>query len=73
MENMKTGIEAYNNANESQINAIEISNVIANALRRKNPITVQFWLVYTVALPFDLLISLSKKNLPVSTMRVKKY
>ena len=59
MENMKKGIEAYNYANESHINAIEISNVIANGPRRKNPITVPFWLVYTMALPFDILISLS--------------
>ncbi|MDZ7898033.1 MAG: hypothetical protein U5N85_08400 [Arcicella sp.] len=53
MENMKPGIEAYNYADESHINAIEISNVIAKALGKKNPITIPYWLAYTMALPFD--------------------
>lgn len=73
MGNMKSGIEAYNYADEPHMNAIEISNVIAKALKKGNPITIPYWLAYTMALPFDGLIALTKKNLPVSTMRVKKY
>jgi len=73
MEKINIGIEAYNYADEPHINAIEISNVIANELSRKKPVTVPYWLAYTMALPFDLLIAVSKKNLPISTMRIKKY
>jgi GlcNAc-P-P-Und epimerase len=73
MKSMKNGIEAYNYADEPHMNAIEISNVIAKALGKSNPITIPYGLAYTLAMPFDLLIAITKKNLPVSTMRVKKY
>ena len=73
MDGMKVGIEAYNYADEPHMNAIEISNVIAKALGKNNPITIPYWMAYTMALPFDALIALTKRNLPVSTMRVKKY
>ena len=73
MDKMQFGIEAYNYSDEPHMNATEISNVIAESLRKNNPVTIPYWLAYTLAIPFDLVIAITKKNLPVSTMRVKKY
>lgn len=73
LKNMKAGLDAYNYADEPHINAIEISNVIAKTLGKRNPITIPYELAYALALPFNFLIAITKKNFPVSTMRVKKY
>jgi GlcNAc-P-P-Und epimerase len=73
MQKMNEGIEAYNYSDEPHMDSTEISNIIAKALGKQNPITVPYWLAYTMAIPFDLLIAITQKNLPVSTMRVKKY
>jgi GlcNAc-P-P-Und epimerase len=73
MERKVIGIQAYNYADEPHMNAIEISNIIAKALGKSNPIMIPYWLAYMMALPFDILIAITKKNFPISTMRIRKY
>jgi nucleoside-diphosphate-sugar epimerase len=71
-ENMKPGIEIYNYADEPQLTSREIANAIAKFLGKKSPITLPYWLVYFMGIPFDFLIWITKKDLPISTNRIKK-
>ncbi len=71
--NMKPGIEVYNYSDEPHHSSIQISNTIAKALGKKEPLTLPYWIALVVAIPFDFLIWMTKKNFPISTMRVRKY
>jgi nucleoside-diphosphate-sugar epimerase len=44
----------------------------AKMLDKKIPMTLPMWFVLILAMPFDWLIWLTKKNLPISSKRVKK-
>ncbi|HEY9047948.1 MAG TPA: NAD-dependent epimerase/dehydratase family protein [Ohtaekwangia sp.] len=72
MERMKPGVSVYNYADEPQLTAREISNLIAKALGKKIRITVPPFIGILLGLPFDLIIKLTGKNLPISTSRIKK-
>lgn len=72
-DRLKPGIEIYNYADEPQLTSREISANIAKALNRSDALTLPYWLVYLLALPFDLLIKLTGKDLAVSTNRVRKF
>lgn len=71
-ENMKPGISIYNYADEPQLTTRQIGETIAAALKRKIRITVPTSLGIMMGLPFDLVIKLTGKNLPISTARIKK-
>ena len=49
-----------------------IGETIAVALGKPKPITLPYWLVYTLALPFDLIKKLTGKDLAISSNRVQK-
>jgi len=70
---MKAGVETYSYSDEPHLSSREISDIIARALGRGRTITVPYRLAWLMALPFDALIALTGKNLPVSTNRVKKF
>jgi nucleoside-diphosphate-sugar epimerase len=72
MERMKPGVEIYNYADEPQLTTRQISNVIAEALGKKIRITIPKIIGITLGLPFDLIIKITGKNLPVSSARIKK-
>ena len=72
MENMKTGTSVYNYADEKQMTAREIGQVIAKALGKKQPMTLPYGLMYAMGVPFDVLIKITGKDLPISTNRIKK-
>lgn len=61
----------FNYADDKQMTSREISQTIADKLKIK-PINVPFWLIYCLAVPFDLLTVLTKKDFGISTKRVKK-
>ncbi len=72
MQDMKTGISIYNYADEKQMSTREIGQVIAKALGKKQPITLPYRLMYAMGIPFNILIKITGKDLPISTNRIKK-
>jgi len=69
---MTRGVSIYNYADEPQLSTRQIGEVIAQALDKKIRLTVPKSLGVMMGLPFDLLIKLTGKNLPISTARIKK-
>lgn len=72
MERMTPGISILNYADEPQLTSREIAETIADELNKKVRLTLPRWLALAVGLPFDFVIKLTGKNLPVSTARIKK-
>lgn len=72
MEKMKPGIEVFNYADSPQLTSREIANTIANSLGKKEPLTLPYFLVYLMGIPFDIMIKITGKDLPISTKRIKK-
>jgi nucleoside-diphosphate-sugar epimerase len=73
MGKMKQGVEIYNYADEPQLTSREVATSITKSLRKKEPVILPYWLVYTMGIPFDILIKITGKDLPISTNRVKKF
>ena len=71
-DKMKPGISIYNYADEPQLTTREISNTIAQALNKKIKVTVPKTLGIMMGIPFDFVIKLTGKNLPISSARIKK-
>lgn len=72
IERMKPGISIYNYSDEPQLTTREISNIIAEALNKKIRLSVPKTLGVMMGLPFDIIIKLTGKNLPISSARIKK-
>lgn len=72
MERVKPGISIYNYADEPQLSTREIGETIASALDKKIRITIPRSLGILMGLPFDAMIKLTGKNLPISSARIKK-
>lgn len=73
MNKMSSGVQTFNYADEPQLTSRSIGACISTSLGRKDPITLPYWLVYSMGIPFDLLIKISGKDLPISTNRVAKF
>ncbi|MFK7946497.1 MAG: NAD-dependent epimerase/dehydratase family protein [Saprospiraceae bacterium] len=73
MKQMKTGVDIYNYADEPQLTSREIASAITESLSKREPITLPYWAVYTMGIPFDILIKWTGKDFPISTNRVKKF
>lgn len=73
MDKMKPGIDAYNYADKPHMNGIEIGNIIATAMNKSKPWVIPYPMAIAMAIPFDILIKITGKNLPISSMRVKKF
>jgi nucleoside-diphosphate-sugar epimerase len=71
-DRMQRGISIYNYADEPQLTTRQISEVIAQALDKKILLTMPKPLGIMMGLPFDLLIKITGKNLPVSSARIRK-
>jgi len=71
-ERMKLGVSIYNYADEPQLTTRDISNVIAETLNKKIRLSVPKTLGVMMGLPFDIIIKLTGKNLPISSARIKK-
>ncbi|MFZ5972410.1 MAG: NAD-dependent epimerase/dehydratase family protein [Bacteroidota bacterium] len=72
MERMKPGVAIYNYADEPQLTARMIGEAIAAALGKKIWLTIPRSIGFVAGLPFDLVIKLTGKNLPISSARIKK-
>ena len=71
-DRMRPGIEIYNYADEPQLTARAIAETIALALDKKIHLTIPKNLGVLAGLPFDFLIKLTGKNLPISSSRIRK-
>jgi nucleoside-diphosphate-sugar epimerase len=71
-DQMKPGVAVYNYADEPQLTTRQIANEIAEALGTKIRITIPKPIGILFGFPFDLIIKLTGKNLPISTSRIKK-
>lgn len=71
-DNMKPGVAIYNYADEPQLTSRLIGDTIANALGKTIRMNIPKSLGIAVGWPFDLLIKITGKNLPISSARIKK-
>jgi nucleoside-diphosphate-sugar epimerase len=71
-DRMIPGVATYNYADEPQLTTRQISTVIAESLNKKVRLTVPKTLGVMMGVPFDIIIKLTGKNLPISTARIKK-
>lgn len=71
-ERMKTGVAIYNYADEPQLSVREISTTIAGELGKKIRWTIPMQIGILLGYPFDALIKITGKNIPISTARIKK-
>jgi nucleoside-diphosphate-sugar epimerase len=69
---LNSGVHIYNYADEPQLTSRKISNVIAANLRKKIRVSLPLSVALLLGLPFDLLIKITGKNLPISTSRIRK-
>lgn len=67
------GFHFYNYADSPQLTSKETANHIAECLGKKKPMSVPKVLLQMGAIPFDMLIKLTGKNLPISSARVNKF
>lgn len=65
-------VSIYNYADEPQLTAREIADTIAMRLGKKIRLTLPLMAALSIGFPFDILIKLTGRNLPVSTARIKK-
>jgi len=72
LDRVKPGMAVYNYADEPQLSSREIGDTIATSLGKRIRFTLPVICGLMAALPFDVLIKLTGKNLPISTARIRK-
>lgn len=72
-EHLKPGLHVFNYADEPHLKTSELGLTIASALGKPNPRSFPMMLLLLLAKPFDWMSSITGKDLPVSSARVKKY
>lgn len=73
MDKMEVGVHIFNYADTPHLSSRAIGETIAQALGKESLLTLPYWLVYSMGIPFDVAIKLTGKDLPISTNRVKKF
>lgn len=68
----RPGVSIYNYADEPQLNTRTTGTIIAAALGKKIRLVLPRALGIMFGIPFDILIKISGRNLPISTARIKK-
>lgn len=71
-DRINNGFNIFNYSDEPQLTSKEITQIISNKLVMKEPISLPFGLLYLFGLPFDFLIKITGKDLPISTNRIDK-
>lgn len=69
---MVSGVHIYNYADTPHLTSRQISDLIADSLAVPRARVVPSWLASLAAVPFDIAIKFSGKDLPVSSHRIKK-
>lgn len=69
----RTNYDPYNWIDKPDLTSAEIAITIRESLgKSSNPLTVPLWMGLLAGVPFDVVIKLTGKNLPISTARIKK-
>ena len=67
------GFEVFNYIDKPDLTSSQITDIVYDALGKKQPpFTIPLWFALMLALPFDAVIALTGKNLPISSARIKK-
>jgi GlcNAc-P-P-Und epimerase len=66
------GTRIYNYADEPHLTAGDAVEIIRKSLDKRKPVRIPLWLGVVAAIPFDIFIKITRRNLPVSSARVKK-
>lgn len=67
------GFDAFNFIEKPDMTSRRIAECVATSLGKSKPgPTIPMWVVLAAAKPFDAIIALTGRNLPISTMRVRK-
>ncbi|QOJ00148.1 MAG: NAD(P)-dependent oxidoreductase [Phycisphaeraceae bacterium] len=70
----RAALETYNWVEKPDMDSATIASTIARSLGRRGVgVRIPMWLALLGALPFDLVIALTGKNLPISSMRIRKF
>lgn len=65
--------DVYNYITKPDLTSMEITKTVYEAFGKKMPwFRIPMWLALLAAVPFDIVIALTGKNLPISSARVKK-
>jgi nucleoside-diphosphate-sugar epimerase len=72
LDKTSTGELLFNYVDYPQMSSKEIANMQAEFLRKKILLKLPLWVAVGLALPFDLAIKITGKNLKISSARVKK-
>ncbi|MEJ7645948.1 MAG: NAD-dependent epimerase/dehydratase family protein [Chryseolinea sp.] len=72
LERIKPGVSIYNYADEPQLSTRQISEMIAATLQKRILFTIPKPLGIALGYPFDFLIKITNKNLPISSSRIRK-
>ena len=72
-QHQQPGLHVYNYADEPHLQTAEIGLTIAAELGKPRPRSFPLTLLLLMAKPFDLLIRLTGRDLPISSARVRKY
>jgi nucleoside-diphosphate-sugar epimerase len=64
--------EVFNFIDKPDLTSTQISDTVSQCLGKKPAPAVPYWVGMMMGLPFDLIIKLTGKNLPISTARIEK-
>jgi nucleoside-diphosphate-sugar epimerase len=73
MTSWKTGLTIYNYSDNPHLSSGEAAEIIRKALGKRKPLKIPLWVGLMAAVPFDLFIKMTGRNLTVSSARVKKF
>jgi len=72
-KNDLSAFEIFNYIDKPDLTSVEIAETCYKSLGKKIPrLRIPLWILLLGAIPFDIVIALTGKNLPVSTPRIKK-
>lgn len=71
-DQLKSGVTIYNYADEPQLTTFSIASTIAHNLGKKIRWSLPMAVGIALGIPFDFIIKITGKNLPISTSRIKK-
>jgi nucleoside-diphosphate-sugar epimerase len=64
--------EVFNFIDKPDLTSTQISDTVSECLGKKPAPAVPYWAGMLMGLPFDVVIKLTGKNIPISTARIKK-
>jgi GlcNAc-P-P-Und epimerase len=67
------GLEIYNYSDNPQMTSFEIAQLLSKYLGKKNIRTLPYFLVYPIALIFDLISWLTRHDYQINSKRLKKF